>query len=119
MSRITGREQEVLTLIGRMMNCRRIAEALQISEFTARKHRASIMRKLGLRTTAQLTAHAMASAGVEKPSAPFPRWLAAAAARDRDRRTGRRRTDQQGNRAKAAHQPADGTQASRERDAQA
>ena len=75
MSRLTGRENEVLALIGRMMNCRRIAGALGISEFTVRKHRASILRKLNLRTTAQLTAHALASASMEKPSTPFPRQL--------------------------------------------
>lgn len=75
MSRLTGREREVLALIGKTMNCRRIAGALAISEFTVRKHRASILRKLNLRTTAQLTAHATASAGTEQPSSPFPRWL--------------------------------------------
>ena len=52
-----------------------IAGALAISEFTVRKHRASILRKLNLRTTAQLTAHATASAGTEQPSSPFPHWL--------------------------------------------
>jgi DNA-binding CsgD family transcriptional regulator len=76
MSRLTVREKEVLALIGRMMNCRRIAAALRISEFTVRKHRANILRKLSLRTTAQLTAHAIASARVEMPSAVFRQGLA-------------------------------------------
>ena len=62
MSRLTVREREVFALIGQMMNCRRIARALRISEFTIRKHRASILRKLNLGTTAQLTASAIAAA---------------------------------------------------------
>lgn len=62
MSRLTGREKEILVLIGALMNCRRIASKLKISEFTVRKHRANMLRKLNLRTTAQLTAHAVADA---------------------------------------------------------
>jgi DNA-binding CsgD family transcriptional regulator len=71
MSRLTGRENQVLALIGRVMNCKGIAAELQISEFTVRKHRASILRKLRLKTTAQLTAHALAASGAARDSAVF------------------------------------------------
>lgn len=71
MTSLTGREKEILALVGRMMNCRQIAETLRISEFTVRKHRASILRKLKLNTTAQLTAHAMAATSLGNDSALF------------------------------------------------
>jgi DNA-binding CsgD family transcriptional regulator len=71
MARLTRREAEVLQLIGRTMSCKRIASALGISEFTVRKHRASILGKLGFRTTAQLTAHAIAARHSEGRSMLF------------------------------------------------
>jgi hypothetical protein len=43
------------------MNCKQIARTLAISEFTVRKHRASILHKMRLETTAQLTALAKTS----------------------------------------------------------
>lgn len=46
MSPLTGREKEILALIGAQMNCRQIASMLKISEFTVRKHRANMLRKL-------------------------------------------------------------------------
>jgi DNA-binding CsgD family transcriptional regulator len=61
MARLTEREEEVLGLIGETMNCRLIGSELDIAEFTVRKHRAGIMRKLNLRSTAQLTAYAIAA----------------------------------------------------------
>jgi DNA-binding CsgD family transcriptional regulator len=59
MSRLTKREDEVLALIGRKLSCKVIAHVLDISEFTVRKHRASILRKMRLQSAAQLTVLAM------------------------------------------------------------
>jgi|EndMetStandDraft_8_1072994.scaffolds.fasta_scaffold203218_2 DNA-binding CsgD family transcriptional regulator len=61
MARLTNREEEVLSLVGQSMSCKQIARALAISEFTVRKHRASILHKMRLGTTAQLTAFAKTS----------------------------------------------------------
>lgn len=58
---LTSREQEILLLIGRAVRGKKIALALGISEYTVRKHRASIMRKLGLQSAAQLISHAVAA----------------------------------------------------------
>jgi DNA-binding CsgD family transcriptional regulator len=59
MWRLTSREQEILLLIGQAVRGRKIARTLGISEYTVRKHRASIMRKLGLQSAAQLISHAV------------------------------------------------------------
>ncbi len=59
MWRLTSREQEILLLIGRAARGKEIAFVLGISEYTVRKHRASIMRKLGLQSAAQLISHAV------------------------------------------------------------
>ena len=59
MWRLTSREREILLLIGRAVRGKRIAHVLGISEYTVRKHRASIMRKLGLQSAAQLISHAV------------------------------------------------------------
>jgi DNA-binding CsgD family transcriptional regulator len=61
MARLTNREEEVLSLVEQSMSCKQIARALAISEFTVRKHRASILYKMRLGTTAQLTAFAKTS----------------------------------------------------------
>jgi DNA-binding CsgD family transcriptional regulator len=61
MWRLTCREQEILLLIGRAVRGKKIALTLGISEYTVRKHRASIMRKLGLQSAAQLISHAVAA----------------------------------------------------------
>lgn len=61
MASLTNREDDVLLLVGQSMSCKQIARALAISEFTVRKHRASILHKMRLQTTAQLTAFAKAS----------------------------------------------------------
>lgn len=61
MARLTKREEEVLSLVGQSMSCKQIARALAISEFTVRKHRASILHKMRLQNTAQLTAFAKTS----------------------------------------------------------
>ena len=58
-SRLTRREVQVLELIGQGCGGRAIAERLAIAYYTVRKHRLSILRKLGLSTAAQLSATAV------------------------------------------------------------
>ena len=60
MWRLTSREQEILLCIGRAVRGKQIALDLGISEYTVRKHRASIMRKVGLQSAAQLISYAVA-----------------------------------------------------------
>ncbi len=52
---LTQREREVLKLIGEGYKNREIADELCISPKTVEKHRANLMRKLDLHTTAALT----------------------------------------------------------------
>jgi DNA-binding CsgD family transcriptional regulator len=79
---LSKREMEVLSLVGQGMRGKKIALALGISEFTVRKHRASIMRKLGLHGAAQLIAHAvkMKQGQGPPPRATFPACDQSAAA---------------------------------------
>ncbi len=53
---LTHREREVALLVGRGLTNRQIAEELSISGNTANNHVASILRKLGLRSRAQIAA---------------------------------------------------------------
>lgn len=69
--RLSDREREVLKLVAEGATSKEIAESLCISVRTVEKHRASLMIKLNLRTTAALTAYAIkhelvTSAGVLK-----------------------------------------------------
>lgn len=69
--RLSDREREVLKLVAEGATSKEIAESLCISVRTVEKHRASLMAKLNLRTTAGLTAYAIknelvTSAGVLK-----------------------------------------------------
>ncbi len=69
--RLSDRECEVLKLVAEGATSKEIAESLCISVRTVEKHRASLMTKLNLRTTAGLTAYAIknelvTSAGVLK-----------------------------------------------------
>ena len=69
--RLSDREREVLKLVAEGATSKEIAESLCISARTVEKHRASLMIKLNLRTTAALTAYAIkhelvTSAGVLK-----------------------------------------------------
>jgi two-component system NarL family response regulator len=53
------REREVLRLIAEGMRSPAIAEQLHVSVATIEVHRRNIMRKLGMRTVAELTKHAI------------------------------------------------------------
>lgn len=53
------REREVLRLIAEGMRSPAIAQRLEVSVATVEVHRRNIMRKLGLRTVAELTKHAI------------------------------------------------------------
>lgn len=72
MWRLTSREEEILLLIGRAVRGKKIALALGISEYTVRKHRASIMRKLGLQSAAQLISHAVAASAAHDDDSRSP-----------------------------------------------
>lgn len=56
---LTTRQREVLQLIAEGKSAKEIAAALNVSVKTAEFHRSSIMDRLGLRTTAELTKYAM------------------------------------------------------------
>ncbi|MBP7335079.1 helix-turn-helix transcriptional regulator [Niveispirillum sp.] len=73
---LTPRERQVLTLTGRGLKSAQIAAELGICELTIRKHRSAIMRKAGLRSTAQLIAFAGGQIAEEETetatAAPLP-----------------------------------------------
>ena len=56
---LTAREREVLQLVAEGRTHKEVATILNISVKTAQSHRYSIMEKLGLRTTAELTQYAI------------------------------------------------------------
>jgi DNA-binding NarL/FixJ family response regulator len=56
---LTPRQREVLRLIAAGSTAKEVASALNISVRTAEFHKVSIMQKLGIRTTAQLTRFAV------------------------------------------------------------
>jgi DNA-binding NarL/FixJ family response regulator len=58
---LTARQQEVLRLIARGSSAKDIANQLNISVRTAEFHRAAIMQRLGLHSTAQMTRYAIAN----------------------------------------------------------
>jgi DNA-binding NarL/FixJ family response regulator len=57
--RLSTREREILQLIAEGRAAKEIAQVLNISVRTAEFHRQNLKRKLGLRTTAELTRHAI------------------------------------------------------------
>jgi len=57
--RLSSREREILQLIAEGRATKEMANVLNISTKTVAFHRENIKRKLGLRTTAQLTKHAI------------------------------------------------------------
>lgn len=56
---LTAREREVLKLIAESNTNKKISECLGISVKTVEKHRANLMRRLGMRNAAALTAYAI------------------------------------------------------------
>jgi DNA-binding NarL/FixJ family response regulator len=58
---LTARQREVLRLIALGCSAKDIATQLNISVRTAEFHRAAIMQRLGLRSTAQMTRYALAN----------------------------------------------------------
>ena len=58
---LTARQREVLRLIARGSSAKDIANELNISVRTAEFHRAAIMQRLGLHSTAQMTRYAIAN----------------------------------------------------------
>jgi non-specific serine/threonine protein kinase len=68
MGKLTRREQEVATLVARGLTNRQLATELSISERTASNHVAKVLKKLGLRSRAQIAA--WAAEGPLPPSRP-------------------------------------------------
>ena len=62
---LTKRENQILTMIASGFSTRDIADRLYISIKTVENHRSSILRKLGLRNTAELVIHAIRSGLVD------------------------------------------------------
>lgn len=56
---LTGRQREVLQLVAEGRTAKEIAAVLTISRKTVEFHKSSVMRLLGLRTTAELTRYAL------------------------------------------------------------
>jgi DNA-binding NarL/FixJ family response regulator len=57
---LSERERQVIRLIAAGLRTREIAQALSLSHKTIEKHRASLMRKLGLRNASAVAAYAIA-----------------------------------------------------------
>jgi DNA-binding NarL/FixJ family response regulator len=65
-SRLTEREQEVLSALVRGLSNKEVADKLNISTHTAISHRKNIMRKTGVRSLPELTLYAI-SLGLISP----------------------------------------------------
>jgi DNA-binding NarL/FixJ family response regulator len=65
--RLTARERSILKLIAEGRTNRATAEFLNVSPKTVEKHRANLMRKLGLRNVAELTLIALEGGLIERP----------------------------------------------------
>jgi len=63
---LTPRERQILKLIAEGHKCGKIAEYLYISPKTVETHRTKLMKKLGLRTTADLVSFALKKALIVK-----------------------------------------------------
>jgi DNA-binding CsgD family transcriptional regulator len=74
MSNLSARELQILDLTGRGLSGAESAAELGLSELTIRKHRSSIMRKLGLHSTARLLAVAGDAAQPTDLPAPPLAW---------------------------------------------
>jgi DNA-binding NarL/FixJ family response regulator len=80
---LTRRERSIMRLIAEGRTNRDAAEVLHLSPKTIEKHRANVMRKLGLRSVAELAMLAVEARLIEPPSAvrrfaelasPKPSW---------------------------------------------
>jgi len=58
-TKLTVSEITILRLVGDGLTSKEIGQRLDISEFTARKHRENIRRKLGVRNSAEMAAYAV------------------------------------------------------------
>jgi DNA-binding NarL/FixJ family response regulator len=67
--KLTPRERSIMKLVAEGRTNREAAEFLHVSPKTVEKHRASLMRKLGLRNAAELTLAALEHGLIERPSA--------------------------------------------------
>jgi len=67
-AKLTARERSILKLIAEGRTNRATAEFLQVSPKTVEKHRANLMRKLGLRNVSELTRIALECGLIENPS---------------------------------------------------
>jgi DNA-binding NarL/FixJ family response regulator len=67
LQRLTSRERSILQLIAEGRTNRTAAEFLSVSPKTVEKHRARLMRKLGLRNAAELLLAALEMGMVERP----------------------------------------------------
>jgi DNA-binding NarL/FixJ family response regulator len=65
--KLTARERSILKLVAEGRTNRATAEFLNVSPKTVEKHRANLMRKLGLRNVAELTLVALESGLIERP----------------------------------------------------
>jgi two-component system secretion response regulator SsrB len=63
---LTDRERDVMRYIARGRRTREIAQQLSLSHKTIEKHRASLMRKLGLKTATAVAAYATAKGYLEE-----------------------------------------------------
>ncbi|MFO1270719.1 MAG: response regulator transcription factor [Rubrivivax sp.] len=66
---LTARERSILQLIAEGLSNRHAAEALSLSTKTIEKHRANLMRKLGLRNAGELLMVAVETGLVQRPGA--------------------------------------------------
>jgi DNA-binding NarL/FixJ family response regulator len=74
--KLTTRERSILQLVAEGRTNRAAAEFLSISPKTVEKHRASLMRKFGLRNATELTFAAMDMGLVERPNVGLRQSLA-------------------------------------------
>jgi DNA-binding NarL/FixJ family response regulator len=68
LQRLTTRERSILQLVAEGRTNRAAAEFLSVSPKTIEKHRASLMRKLGLRTATELALTAIELGLIERPA---------------------------------------------------
>ena len=59
MAALTARERQIMAALVRGLSSKKIAQQLELSDLTVRKHRENLMRKLGVHSVAQLLACAL------------------------------------------------------------